>query len=178
MKDDEKVTLTNGQFTILALFVVMFFVVVFVCIANIKSNGYDDSDTKPVAAQTEEKPVQKEEPCPVSLTRIFVRRNSINTPVAQVDVKNNSSKRIDAMRFWFYAKDGFGEIVTYYGDPYRKEIAQNFSLVPGDTLHCEWTLHGLDKGVSFTARLISIHFVDGSVWNATENQYVTITYKR
>lgn len=179
MKDDEKVTLTNGQFTILALFVVMFFVVVFVCIANIKSNGYDDSDPVPaVAEQVEEKLVQqKEEPAPVSLESMLIVKNSVKTPNVKLHIKNITSKKIDAMKVTFYATDGFDEWIRKNGSIENEQIAQNFLLQPNDTIQCEWNLYGMDKGVNFMARVTAVHFSDGTTWHTTDDQYVSIAQK-
>ena len=177
MKDDEKVTVTNGQFAILLLIVVMFFVVVITCVMNVKSNSYDDSASAPTTTVVDEKPVQKEEPAPVSLESLLIVKNSVKTPNAKLHVKNITSKKIDAMKVTFYATNGFDEWIREGERIEHEQIAQNFLLQPNDTIQLEWNLYGLDDGVNFMARVTSVHFTDGTTWRTTDDQYVSVASK-
>lgn len=112
---------------------------------------------------------------PLEITSVYMSRNSIDTPVINLSVRNVKNKTIDAFEVTVIAFDGYDRQLSQFGfgDKQFRGIAQNIYIVPKDWSNIAWTLNGFENGVKFKISLYSAHFTDGTVWEAEADQDIS-----
>lgn len=94
--------------------------------------------------------------------------NSIGVPEASIKIINAWNKTIDAYRVEIRCQDNFGRFLTKYGtgrEPRFYGISQDI-IRPGEESYDTWTLYGYMNATKFYARIIEVHFTDGTTWRA------------
>ncbi|MDP2586308.1 MAG: hypothetical protein Q8P32_00845 [Candidatus Komeilibacteria bacterium] len=108
--------------------------------------------------------IDNKEPSPVEIVSTSVTKNIIDTPVANLKVKNISEKIIDGLKVNIKTFNNFDEPVNgFLSDNNFDGIAQK-TINPGATIDISWELFGYDTATKITAEIYETHFADGNSW--------------
>ncbi len=136
------------------------------------SNGDIPSTSEDNNAKNETPSVPEEfaQPCPVT-AEASVSDNSINYPVLNLNIKNNTDKQISAIQIYFYPKDVYGEPVNTVLT--ANKLYSDNTIESGETCSKQWQL--LDQKIkSGDVYIYSVYFSDGSEWGNKDASDATI----
>lgn len=124
------------------------------------NNGQVQADP-PTETQT-----KTTEPSPLEVTKTSVTEDTIGTPIANVTVKNASSKTVDAFKVTIKTFNNFGEPAKgFLTDNSYEGISQDEKVLPNATSDASWTLYNYDTTKKIEAEVYQVHFTDGSTWS-------------
>ncbi len=94
-------------------------------------------------------------------------KTEIGTPVANVTVKNISTKTVDAFKVHITTFDKFGDPANgFLKDNTYNGISQDHDLAPGESYEASWDLYNYDTTAKVDATPYQVHFTDGSSWES------------
>jgi Zn-dependent protease with chaperone function len=126
-----------------------------------KGNANPNSN---INSKTANVPAAPQEPSPLIITKTGVSEDSIGTPVAEISVRNDSKKTIDAFKVHIKTFDAFGDPVNgFLSDNNYNGISQD-AIAPGATENDQWKLYNFDTTKKISAEVYQIHFTDGTTW--------------
>lgn len=102
---------------------------------------------------------------PIKLSKASVSYNSIGNPEAILEVRNISSKVIDAFEVDVLCYDNYNRPVSHYlyKNNKFKGISQD-EIEPLGENYSTWTLHGHENTTKIKIAIKSVHFKNGSKW--------------
>jgi hypothetical protein len=102
---------------------------------------------------------------PIELSKASVSYNSIGNPEAILEVRNISSKVIDAFEVDVLCYDNYNRAVNHY--LYKsnrfKGISQD-EIEPLGENYSSWTLYGYENTTKIKINIKSVHFKNGTKW--------------
>lgn len=115
--------------------------------------------------QETKEPEKPKEPSPVEIIKATVTKNTINTPVANISVKNIADKDIDAIKVRISTFNNFDEPVNgFLSDNTFEGISQE-EILAGANQEFSWALYDFDGTTKIKPTVYSVHFKDGSSWS-------------
>lgn len=114
---------------------------------------------------------------PLAITKFTVDKDKDGIPVITVNVKNDSDKTLDQVRFLLTITDESGRQVRHEGDgePYAKLMSQ-YRVAPRSQAENDfyWRLPGFPGGHTYKASLYDIQYTDGTTWMSDESHPIAI----
>lgn len=114
---------------------------------------------------------------PLAITKFTVDKDKDGIPVITVNVKNDSDKTLDQVRFLLTITDESGHQVRHEGDgePYAKLMSQ-YRVAPRSQAENDfyWRLPGFPGGYTYKASLYDVQYTDGTSWMADESHPIAI----
>lgn len=114
---------------------------------------------------------------PLAITKFTVDKDKDGIPVITVNVKNDSDKTLDQVRFLLTITDESGRQIRHEGDgePYAKLMSQ-YQVAPRSQAENDfyWRLPGFPGGYTYKASLYDIQYTDGTTWMSDESHPIAI----
>lgn len=114
---------------------------------------------------------------PLAITKFTVDKDKNGIPVITVNVKNDSDKTLDQVRFLLTITDESGRQIRHEGDgePYAKLMSQ-YQVAPRSQAENDfyWRLPGFPGGYTYKASLYDVQYTDGTSWMADESHPIAI----
>ncbi len=114
---------------------------------------------------------------PLAITKFTVDKDKDGIPVITVNVKNDSDKTLEQVRFLLTITDESGRQIRHEGDgePYAKLMSQ-YQVAPRSQAENDfyWRLPGFPGGYTYKASLYDVQYTDGTTWTSDESHPIAI----
>lgn len=128
---------------------------------------FKDSLMKKVNQDIAEKSINTQNDCPLKITKSWITHNSIGTSEANINIKNNSDKTVDALKVGILCYNNFDEPITesISGANQYMGISQS-KLRPNKTETDTWVMYLFDNTTKIKPYIYQVHFTDGTIWQS------------